>query len=128
MTEMAANNMVALIRCTRLAAEAPKEPVEASETGAPPPLEGERLEMVEKLFKAWDFDSTGSIDRKKVSEASVSFGPHKSKLMQQLESMDTDGDQIITLTEMKVFFQVVSPSLEDGTFKSVIDEMDELAQ
>ena len=90
--------------------------------------------------------------------------------MQQLESMDTDGDQIITLTEMKVFFQarratrhtcpppsslppaapthprprphphprpashrafplqLVSPSLEDGTFQVVIDEMDELAQ
>lgn len=128
MTEMgdAADNMVALIRCTRLAAEADAVPADTSEA-APAELTGDRIAAVEKLFKAWDFEDKGSIDKKKVTEAAVSFGPNKSRMMQQLESMDTDGDGVVTLTEMKVFFQVVSPNLSDGDFAAVIGEMEELA-
>ena len=47
----------------------------------------------------------GGIDRLKVSATSVSFGPHKSNVLKQLESMDTDGDNIITLQEMTIYFQ-----------------------
>jgi len=135
MTEMsdAADNMVALIRCTRLAAEAPAEtPVEergslGSEASVLVLLEGARLASVEMLFKSWDFDGKGEIDRVQVGAASVSFGPHKSRLFKQLESMDTDGDNVISLEEMKAFFQVVSPQLDDASFEAVICEMEELA-
>jgi len=134
MTEMtdAADNMVALIRCTRLAAEAAAEtPAEVIESPRAveevPKLEGERLAKVEALFKEWDFESKGEIDRVKVSASAVKFGPHKSRLFHQLEQMDTDGDNIISLDEMKIFFQVVSPQLTDENFAAVIAEMEELA-
>ena len=126
MTEMtdAADNMVALIRCTRLAAEAAAEtPAEVIESPRAveevPKLEGERLAKVEALFKEWDFESKGEIDRVKVSASAVKFGPHKSRLFHQLEQMDTDGDNIISLDEMKIFFQVVSPQLTDENFAAV---------
>lgn len=126
MTEMtdAADNMVALIRCTRLAAEAASEtPVEVIESPRAveevPKLEGARLAKVEALFKEWDFENKGEIDRVKVSASAVKFGPHKSRLFHQLESMDTDGDNIISLDEMKIFFQVVSPQLNDEDFGAV---------
>lgn len=125
--EASAEEMVTLIRCTRLAAEAQAVPLDADEVG-PPPLEPKRAEAVQALFKAWDFEGTGSIDRLKVTATAVSFGPHKSQILKQLESMDTDGDNLITLDEMSIFFQVVSADLTDAGFTAVVGEMTELAQ
>ena len=121
MTEMtdAADNMVALIRCTRLAAEAASEtPVEVIESPRAveevPKLEGARLAKVEALFKEWDFENKGEIDRVKVSASAVKFGPHKSRLFHQLESMDTDGAGIISLDEMKIFFGPLAAAQRRG--------------
>ena len=105
--QSSAEEMVTLVRCTRLAAESAAE-IEAP--AAPPPLAGDRLEKVQALFSAWDYEGKGSIDRLKVGASSVSFGPHKSHVLKQLEDMDTDGDNLITLVEMTDFFQA-SPSL-----------------
>ena len=60
---------------------------------------------MQALFKAWDYEGKGSIDRLKVGASSVSFGPHKSQVLKQLDEMDTDGDNLVTLTEMTDFFQ-----------------------
>jgi len=122
--QVSAEEMVTLIRCTRLAAESADE-IEAP--AAAPPLTGERLEKVQALFKAWDFEGKGGIDRLKVGQSSVSFGPHKSHVLKQLESMDTDGDNVISLAEMTAFFQAISVELNDASFDSVIGEMLELA-
>ena len=100
--QSSAEEMVTLVRCTRLAAESAAE-IEAP--AAPPPLVGDRLEKVQALFKAWDYEGKGSIDRLKVGASSVSFGPHKSHVLKQLDDMDTDGDNLITLVEMTDFFQ-----------------------
>ena len=105
--QTSAEEMVTLVRCTRLAAESAAE-IEAP--AAPPPLAGDRLEKVQALFSAWDYEGKGSIDRLKVGASSVSFGPHKSHVLKQLDDMDTDGDNLITLVEMTDFFQA-SPSL-----------------
>ena len=100
--QSSAEEMVTLVRCTRLAAEGAAE-VEVP--AASPPLTGERLQKVQALFKAWDYEGKGSIDRLKVGASSVSFGPHKSQVLKQLDEMDTDGDNLVTLTEMTDFFQ-----------------------
>jgi len=119
-----AEEMVTLIRCTRLAAESVAE-IEAP--AAAPPLTGERLAKVQALFSAWDVEGTGGIDRLKVGASAVSFGPHKSHVLKQLEDMDTDGDNVISLQEMTDFFQAISVELDDPSFASVIEEMLELA-
>eukprot|EP00908_Phaeocystis_cordata_P016494 Transcript_27754.p1 GENE.Transcript_27754~~Transcript_27754.p1 ORF type:complete len:385 (+),score=173.07 Transcript_27754:142-1296(+) len=124
--EESAESMTTVVRCTRLAAEPPTAVSDASDAG-PPPLDATRKAAVEALFKAWDFEGKGGIDRLKVSATSVSFGPHKSNVLKQLESMDTDGDNIITLQEMTIYFQVVSGELTDDAFSAVLEEMTELA-
>ena len=113
--QTSAEEMVTLVRCTRLAAESAAE-IEAP--AAPPPLVGDRLEKVQALFKAWDYEGKGSIDRLKVGASSVSFGPHKSHVLKQLDDMDTDGDNLITLVEMTDFFQA-SPSLPLSTLAAL---------
>ena len=113
--QSSAEEMVTLVRCTRLAAESAAE-IEAP--AAPPPLAGDRLEKVQALFKAWDYEGKGSIDRLKVGASSVSFGPHKSHVLKQLDDMDTDGDNLITLVEMTDFFQA-SPSLPLSTLAAL---------
>mmetsp|Transcript_40243 Transcript_40243/g.96393 ORF Transcript_40243/g.96393 Transcript_40243/m.96393 type:complete len:391 (-) Transcript_40243:344-1516(-) len=122
--QTSAEEMVTLVRCTRLAAESAAE-IEAP--AAPPPLAGDRLEKVQALFKAWDYEGKGSIDRLKVGASSVSFGPHKSHVLKQLDDMDTDGDNLITLVEMTDFFQAISSELNDAAFIAVVGEMLELA-
>jgi len=122
--QTSAEEMVTLVRCTRLAAESAAE-IEAP--AAPPPLAGDRLEKVQALFKAWDYEGKGSIDRLKVGASSVSFGPHKSHVLKQLDDMDTDGDNLITLVEMTDFFQAISSELNDAAFVAVVGEMLELA-
>jgi len=122
--QTSAEEMVTLVRCTRLAAESAAE-IEAP--AAPPPLTGDRLEKVQALFKAWDYEGKGSIDRLKVGASSVSFGPHKSHVLKQLDDMDTDGDNLITLVEMTDFFQAISAELNDAAFAAVVGEMLELA-
>ena len=79
----------------------------ADDLEASVPLSAERIAAVKALFDAWDIDGSGSIDRRKLTGVSeVSFGPFHAQVFKQIEEMDADGDQLVTLEEMLSFFQV----------------------
>ena len=78
-----------------------------------------RLAAVQAIFKAWDYEGAGSIDRTKLQNCNMTVGPHESKVLSSLADMDLDGDNLVTEEEMLFFFTGVSPSLSDTEFDEV---------
>ena len=124
----AADNMVTIARCSRIvtelgapAAAADDDDDDDDDNGevATPPLSAARLAAVQAIFKAWDYEGAGSIDRTKLQNCNMTVGPHESKVLSSLADMDLDGDNLVTEEEMLFFFTGVSPSLSDTEFDEV---------
>jgi len=122
----AAGVVVTIIKAGRLAAEVPVAP--PAEDLEVTPLAADRVDVVEKLFAAWDLQGTGSIDRRQLTHSStVEIGPIQANVFSQLEAMDTDGDQLVTKQEMMVFFQGAA-ALSDEEFSTITGAMLTVAQ
>ena len=74
--------------------------------------------MVEELFKAWDFNGDGVIDRSKLETSDLEVGPMKAKVFRDFEKMDLDKDNVVTLDEMLTYFGVVSALMSEAEFRA----------
>jgi len=99
----------------------------ADELEALQPLSADRVAKVEALFAAWDVNSTGEIDRRKLKNSGGTVGPHKVQVFSQLDQMDTNNDNMVTKDEMIAFFQAAA-GLSDDEFFFTVDEMLAVAQ
>ena len=90
-------------------------------------LKGGQKKEVEALFKAWDFEGTGKIDRTKFQAAGVDVGPRKEKVFASFETMDANNDMVVTLDEMLTYFGVAASMMSADEFSSTVSEMAEIA-
>ena len=127
--------MVTILRCTKLASgagDAPKavssdEASEAAEALAAMTLSGERKAKVEELFKTWDVKGDGKIAYKTLNSTGVQVGPKEIKVLDDLGRMDTDGDEFVSLSEMLAFFGACSAEMNDEEFATIMGDMSDVA-
>eukprot|EP00316_Scyphosphaera_apsteinii_P012352 CAMPEP_0119324658 /NCGR_PEP_ID=MMETSP1333-20130426/63857_1 /TAXON_ID=418940 /ORGANISM="Scyphosphaera apsteinii, Strain RCC1455" /LENGTH=435 /DNA_ID=CAMNT_0007332429 /DNA_START=21 /DNA_END=1328 /DNA_ORIENTATION=- len=123
--------VVVIQRALMITSEPLKQGEDSDDDDAPQPLPSlpsARKEKVLELFRTWDFEEKGMIDRKQVEAHGMKVGPHESQLFLNLNQMDSNNDNVITEEEMLFYFQVISPNLSDDEFHEIISQMLELAQ
>jgi len=134
---VAGRTVATVAMCTKLAAEgdadagtaevdaedaqAAAEELEAATLG------GEQKALVEELFKEWDFNGDGKIDRGKLQTTGVEVGPRKEKVFSAFEKMDINDDKVVTLDEMLLYFGMVATLMSEDQFKETVGEMREMA-
>ena len=91
-------------------------------------LKGAQKAMVEGLFKEWDFNGNGEIDRSKLQTTGVEVGPRKAKVFSDFELMDENKDGIVTLDEMLAYFGVAASMMSEDEFAATVSEMREVAE
>ena len=93
--------LVTIARCTAIANEADAaDDLPDSLTEGVSELSAARQAQVQALWDAFDFDSSGQIDREKLETATVTVGSREAKVFANLKDMDLDGDRVVTQDEM----------------------------
>lgn len=127
--------MVTILRCTKLAGQSTTGPTTVSSDDAAAAeaelagmtLSDSRKEKVVELFKLWDVHKDGKIAYKTLNSTGVQVGPKEHKVLDDLGRMDTDGDEVVTLTEMMVFFGACSEVMSDDEFDTIMADMSDVA-
>jgi len=120
--------LVTIARCTAIANEADAaDDLPDSLTEGVSELSAARQAQVQALWDAFDFDSSGQIDREKLETATVTVGSREAKVFANLKDMDLDGDRVVTQDEMFTYFKFVSGGLSDSEFTLIVEEMTEFA-
>ena len=89
----------------------------------PPPLNEEREALVKQLYDACDAGdgTTGDgIQLDKLKVASVSYGTGTTYPLGELKEMDLSKDGVVTLDEMRSYFQLTGQEITDQAFAAVV--------
>ena len=98
-------------------------PEEDEEEAALPPLNEEREALVKQLYDACDAGdgTTGDgIQLDKLKVASVSYGTGTTYPLGELKEMDLSKDGVVTLDEMRSYFQLTGQEITDQAFAAVV--------
>mmetsp|Transcript_22667 Transcript_22667/g.69235 ORF Transcript_22667/g.69235 Transcript_22667/m.69235 type:complete len:381 (+) Transcript_22667:132-1274(+) len=120
----AADHFISIVQCTRLAEAAAQDApiVDDSDTELSP-LTADRFELVENMFKVWDFGEAGVVELSKLRGQKIDIGPHNVDLLSGIAACDLDGDGSVTKEDLMMYFSAASPNLTDSEFSEIVADL-----